>query len=82
MKSLRVYGSARTWLSDLELHEVAHESLLAAISGPPIRRLDLCQDTRTRDRATGSWITSVVRTRAVPPFGAFLRAGKACFLRF
>jgi hypothetical protein len=29
-------------LSELELHEVTRESLLAAISDPPIRRLDLC----------------------------------------
>jgi hypothetical protein len=34
-------------LSEFELHEVTYESLLAVISGPPIRRLDLCADART-----------------------------------
>jgi hypothetical protein len=41
-------------LSELELHEVTHGSLLAAISGPPICGLDLGEDARTWDRAAGS----------------------------
>jgi hypothetical protein len=52
-------------MSELELHEVAHESLLTATSDPPIRRLDLGKDARTRDRVAGSWVTFPGRTAAV-----------------
>lgn len=52
-------------LSELELHGVAHESLFTAIGDPPIRRLDLGKDARTRDRVAGSWIAFPGRVAAV-----------------
>jgi hypothetical protein len=41
-------------LSEFELYEVTDESLVTAISGPPIRRFDVRKNRRTRDRADGS----------------------------
>ena len=35
------------------MHEVANESLVVAISSPPVRRLDVCKNTRTWDWVAG-----------------------------
>jgi hypothetical protein len=58
-------GGTRIWLPGLELHEVTRESLYSAISDAPVRRLDLCQDTRTRDRVARSGIGAPGRVAAV-----------------
>jgi hypothetical protein len=47
-------GFALLLLSELELHEVTHESLLAATGDRSIRGLELCMDARIRDRIAGS----------------------------
>ena len=52
-------------LSELELHEITHESLLAAIRDLPIRPLDLCKDSGTRDRIARPGIGVPGRVAAV-----------------
>jgi hypothetical protein len=37
-------------LSEFELHEVTDESLVVAISDPPVSRHDVCNNARTWDR--------------------------------